>query len=59
MVTRMAQRTSQTFGVIGEEVREHLQGHVPAELRIVGTVHLAHPALADLGGDFVRAEAGA
>ncbi len=40
-------------------VREDLEGYIPPELRIVSAVHLAHAALADLGGDFIRAEAGA
>ena len=45
--------------IVGEEVREDFEGYIPAELRIVGAVHLSHAALADLGGDFVDAEAGA
>ena len=57
MVTRMAQRTSQAFGVIGEQIREDFEGDIPAELGIVCAVHLAHAALADQGGHFVRAEA--
>ncbi len=38
-------------------VGQHFQGHIPAELRVPGAVHLTHAALADEGGDFVRAEA--
>ncbi len=46
----------QAFGIIGEDVREDFEGHIPAELGISGAVHLAHAALADEGGDFVGAE---
>ena len=59
MVTRMAQRTSQASGVIGEDIREDFEGYIPAELRVPRAVHLAHAALADLGGDIVVAESGA
>ena len=57
MVTRMAQRTSQAFGVIGEDIREDFEGNVPPELRIPGPIHLTHPARADGGGDFIGAQA--
>ncbi len=43
----------QAFRIIGEEVRQDLEGHVPAELRIVGPIYLPHPALPDEGGDFI------
>ena len=49
----------QAFRIIGEDVREDFEGHIPAELCIPGAVHLTHAALADEGGDFVGAEAGA
>ena len=32
---------------------------VALQLRIAGPIHLAHPTLADQGGDFIRAEASA
>ena len=34
-----------------------LDRHVPVELGVPSTVDLAHPVLADLCGDFIRAEA--
>ncbi len=49
----------ETFRIIGEDVREDFQGHIPAELRVPGAIHLPHAAFADLGGDGVGAEAGA
>ncbi len=42
-----------------ERIRPHLQRDITVELGVSGTVDLAPAALADLGGDFVRAEAGA
>ena len=35
---------------------QHLQRHVPVELRVPRLPDFAHAALADLGGDFIRAE---
>ena len=35
-----------------EGVTMAAERHVPVELRIPGPIHLAHAALADLGGDF-------
>ncbi len=52
-------KPGQAFRIIGEDVREDFEGHVPAELRVPGPIHFAHAALADEGGDFVDAEAGA
>ena len=40
------------------QVRQHLQHHVPVELRVAGAVDLAHAALADEGGHVVVPEAG-
>ncbi len=37
----------------------HLERHVPVELGVSGSIHLAHAAFADLGGDGVGAERGA
>ena len=52
-------KPGQAFRIIGEEVRQDFEGYIPAELRIPGSIHLPHAALADLGGDFIRAEASA
>ena len=48
----------QAFRIIGEEVREDFEGHIPAELHVPGPIHLAHAARADEGGDCVRAGLG-
>ena len=45
--------------VRGEGVGENLQGDITPELRVGGAIDLAHPALADEGGDVVMGEAGA
>ena len=45
--------------IIRERLRQYLQGHVPVELGISGSIHLPHAALADEGGDIVVAESGA
>ena len=38
---------------------QHLEGHVPPKLGVVGAVDLAHAALAQLGGDLVVGEGAA
>ena len=38
---------------------EDLERHLTLELRFGGPIDLAHPALADQGGDIVMAESGA
>jgi hypothetical protein len=43
----------------GKRVRQDLQRDIAIELRIAGTVDLTHASFADLGRDFVDAEAGA
>ena len=50
-------KPGQAFRIIGEEVRQDFEGDIAPELRVPGPIHLAHAALADLGGDFVGAEA--
>ena len=52
-------KPGQAFRIIGEEVREDFEGHIAPELRVLGPIHLPHAALADEGGDFIGAEAGA
>ena len=47
----------QTLRVLCERLREYLDGDWPTELRICRPVDLAHPAHADLGDDFIRADA--
>ena len=45
--------------IVGEGLRQDLQGHVPVELGVSCSIHLAHAAFADLGGDLIWAEGGA
>ena len=56
---RLALKTRQALGVVREDVREHLDGHLSPELCIGGPIHLPHPALADSSSHLIRAEAGA
>ncbi len=49
----------QAFRIISKDVREDFEGHVPVELGVPCPIHLTHAALANEGGDFVGAEAGA
>ena len=42
-----------------ERRRQDLDRDLALQLRVGRPIHLAHPAFADLGGDFVDAEAGA
>ena len=43
----------------GEGVGQNLDGDVALQLRVARAIHLAHAACADLGHDFIDAEAGA
>ena len=56
---RFALESGQTFGVAGKGVWEHLDRHLPVKARVSGSIDLAHAAFADLGGDFIDAEASA
>ena len=47
------------IGIAGERLGQHLDRDLAFQLGVRRAIHLAHPAGADLGGDFVRAEAGA
>ena len=46
-------------GIFDEGLRQHLQRHVPVELRIPRAIYLPHTAFADLSGHLVGAEGGA
>ena len=46
-------------GRLRETVGQDLDGDLALQLRVRRPIHLAHPTLADLRGDFVDAEAGA
>ncbi len=43
----------QAFRIIGEDVREDFEGHIPAKLRVVSAVDLPHAAAPNQGGDIV------
>ena len=47
----------QAFGVLRDRLGQHLDRDLPPEVRVGGPIHLAHPAHADLGDDFIRADA--
>ena len=49
----------QPVGVVGEEVRQHLERDVPVELGVARAIDLAHAALADEGGDLVMRQTSA
>ena len=53
----LALEAGEAVGVGGESFRKDLESHVPIELGVAGPVNLTHAACADLGGDFVRADA--
>lgn len=42
--------------VPGKLFRKHIDGHVPSELRVAGSIDFAHPARTDRLHDFVRAD---
>ena len=46
-----------TFGVRGQRLGQHLDGHLAIECRVGGLVDLPHSAFADLGSNLIRAEA--
>ncbi len=48
-----------TLGIRSQRLRQDFDGYLAIEGRVSGPIHLPHPALADLGGDLIRAEAGA
>ncbi len=50
---RLALEARQPFGIAGKGVGQHLDGDVPVELGVPRSIHLAHAAFADLGGDAV------
>jgi hypothetical protein len=54
---RFAREPGKPVGVVGERVRQHLDGDATLQLRVGRAVHLPHSAHAYLGGDFIRTEA--
>ena len=56
---RFALEARQPVGVSRQRRGQHLDGDLTLQLRVRRPIHLAHAAFADLGGDFIDAEAGA
>jgi hypothetical protein len=50
---RLALEALQALAVLDEGGGQDLDRHVAAELGVVGAIDLAHPALAELGGDAI------
>ena len=46
----------QAVGIGRERLRQHLEGHVPVELGVVGLPDFTHPALANQADHFVRSD---
>jgi hypothetical protein len=44
------------IGVAGQRVRQNLDGDIAAQFGVVRAVHLAHPACAEGGDDFVGSD---
>ena len=51
---RFSPESSESLGVRREGIRQHLQGIVPLERRVMRPPDLAHAAFANQGGDFMR-----
>jgi len=56
---RLASEPRQAIGIAGEGVRKDLDRNLSLQLRVGRSIHQPHAAFADLGGDFVDAEASA
>ena len=56
---RFTLEAREPIGVVCEGIGQDLDRDVSVQLRIARAIHLAHPAFADLGGHFVRAESSA
>ena len=54
---RLALESLHAPHVLGKGGRQDLDGHLPMEFGIGGTINGAHAALAELGGDLVVADA--
>jgi hypothetical protein len=48
---RLAVEASEPLRVFGEGIWQQLERHRATQLAVLGAVHLAHPALAELAGD--------
>ena len=56
---RFALESRQPLGIAGHRRRQHLDGDAALQIGVGRPIDLAHAARADLGGDFIRTEAGA
>ena len=56
---RFALEACEPLGVVRERLGQDFDRDVSVQLGIAGSIHLAHPAFADLGRDLVDAKAGA
>ena len=56
-VCTSAFKAGEAIRIICERLWQHLQRHVSVELGVPRSIHLAHPAFADLGGDAVAPDA--
>jgi hypothetical protein len=45
------------FGILRERSRQHLDGYVAIQFGVARPIHLAHPARANRGDNFVGSEA--
>jgi hypothetical protein len=54
---RLALEPRELFGIGCKEIRQHLDRHVPIELRVAGAIHLAHAAGTEDGLDLIWTEA--
>ena len=55
----LALEARQPLGIARHRLRQYLDCDRALQIGVRRPIHLSHPALADLGGDFIRAEAGA
>jgi hypothetical protein len=54
---RFALEAREPLGVSHHRCRQHLDGDATFQIGVGRPIHLPHTAHADLGGDFIRAEA--
>ena len=54
-----ALESRQPLRIVRKRIGENLDGDLTAEVAVRGAIDFAHPARADLGANFIRAESGA
>ena len=54
---RFPLKAREAIGILREQIRQHLQGHVATEPRVAGPIHLAHPTRTNERDDLECAEA--